>query len=90
VLHLMHAPTDGGRSEQLGTLHAAIAPLLRDGQAQGDVRCDYDVAFMTELVVGAYSMIMIQWAKDPGYPIRARLQETARFLGEAVSPPDGG
>jgi AcrR family transcriptional regulator len=87
VLHMMHAPTPAGGSEQLSTLQSSIAPLLRDGQAQGDVRDDHDVAFLTELIVGAYSMIVIQWAKDPGYPIRARLQETARFLGEAVAPP---
>ena len=88
VLHMMHAPPalDAG-SEQLATLQSAIAPLLRDGQARGDVRSDHDVAFLTELVVGAYCMIMIQWAKDPSYPIRARLRETARFLGEAVAPP---
>ena len=90
VLHMMHAPraVEAG-SEQLATLQSAIGPLLRDGQAQGDVRHDYDVTFLTELVVGAYCMIMIQWAKDPSYPIRARLQQTARFLGEAVAPPTG-
>ena len=90
VLHMMHAPraTETG-SGQLATLQSAIGPLLRDGQAQGDVRRDHDVAFLSELVVGSYCMIMIQWAKDPGYPIRARLQQTARFLGEAVSPPAG-
>jgi AcrR family transcriptional regulator len=88
VLHMMHAPPAAERgSEQLATLQSAIGPLLRDGQAQGDVRRDYDVAFLTELIVGAYCMIMIQWAKDPSHPIRARLRETARFLGEAVSPP---
>ena len=88
VLHMMHAaPAPKGGSQQLTTLQSAIGPLLREGQVQGDVRRDHDVAFMTELVVGAYCMIMIQWAKDPGYPIRERLQETARFLGDAVSPP---
>lgn len=88
VLHMMHAPPEAANgSEQLSTLQSAIGPLLRDGQEQGDVRRDHDVAFMTELIVGAFCMIMIQWAKDPGYPIRARLQETARFLGEAVAPP---
>jgi len=90
VLHMMRAtpPGDGaGGSEQLSTLQAALGGLLREGQAQGDVRRDHDVGFMTELVVGAYCMIMIQWAKDPSYPLRERLRETARFLGEAISPP---
>ncbi|MBW2312867.1 MAG: TetR/AcrR family transcriptional regulator [Deltaproteobacteria bacterium] len=88
VLHMMHAPPeDANGNEQFSTLQSAIGPLLRDGQEQGDVRRDHDVAFLTELIVGAFCMIMIQWAKDPSYPIRARLQETARFLGEAVAPP---
>ena len=88
VLHMMHAPPEAeGASEQFSTLQSAIGPLLRDGQEQGDVRRDHDVAFLTELIVGAFCMITIQWAKDPSYPIRARLRETARFLGEAVAPP---
>jgi len=90
VLHLMRATPAGdgaaAGSPQLSTLQAAIGSLLRDGQAQGDVRRDHDIAFLTELVVGAYCMIMIQWAKDPSYPLRERLEETARFLGEAVAP----
>jgi len=90
VVHMMHASSghEAGR-EQLAGLREAIAPLLRDGQAQGDVRRDHDVAFLTELIVGAYCMIVIQWAKDPAYPIRARLRQTAGFLGEAIAPPRG-
>jgi len=99
TLHMMRAqPAIGdGRSvgaagagrEQLSTLEAAIGALLRDGQAQGDVRGDHDVAFLTELIVGAYCMIMIQWAKDERYPVRERLRETACFLGRAISPTEG-
>ncbi len=88
VLHMMRASNGDGdpASQQLSTLHDAIGTLLVDGQAQGDVRDDYDVAFLADLVVGAYCMIMIQWAKAPDYPMRSRLQETARFLGDAISP----
>jgi AcrR family transcriptional regulator len=91
VLVMMRAqPAEGGGSQPLSTLHDAFGALLRDGQGQGDVRDDFGEAFLTELVVGAYCMIMIQWAKDPGYPLQERLGETARFLGEAVSPAGAG
>jgi AcrR family transcriptional regulator len=90
VLHLMRATPAGAAaaagSPQLSTLQAALGSLLREGQAQGDVRSDHDAGFLTELVVGAYCMIVIQWAKDPSYPLRERLEQTARFLGEAVAP----
>ncbi|NNL65221.1 MAG: TetR/AcrR family transcriptional regulator [Myxococcales bacterium] len=87
TLHMMRAqPPEPAGSEQLSTLQATLGGLLEDGQAQGDVRTDHDLGFLSELVVGAYCMIMIQWAKDPSYPLRERLSETARFLGEAIAP----
>lgn len=88
ALHLMRAaPTSSTGREQLNTMQASIGGLLEDGQAQGDVRRDHSIEFLADLVVGAYSMIVIQWAKDPSYPLRERLQQTARFLGEAIRPP---
>lgn len=85
----LHGLRTARHAKGFGTMQAAIADLLRDGQRAGDVREDHDLEFMAELVVGAYSMVMIQWAKDADYPVRARLRETARFLGEAVMPREG-
>jgi AcrR family transcriptional regulator len=82
------AQVDGIGPEQSRRLHAAFQALLEDGAAAGDLTHDHDAGFLTEMVVGAFITILLNWQSVEGYPVREHLEEAARFLGRAVSRPD--
>jgi AcrR family transcriptional regulator len=81
-------PPGGGRGE-MGRIHLAYQAIVRDGQLRGDVRTDLDVAVLAEMVFGAFAAIFTNWLNDPSYPIEQRAKDTARFVGEAISPREG-
>jgi AcrR family transcriptional regulator len=81
---------DGSGPEQTRRLHAAFRALLDDGAAAGELTDDHDVAFLTEMVVGAFIAILINWQSVEGYPVREHLDEAARFLGRAITRRETG
>jgi AcrR family transcriptional regulator len=76
---------DGSGPEQARRLHLAFRALLEDGAAAGELTEEHDVAFLTEMVVGAFVAILLNWQSVEGYPVREHLDEAARFLGKAIS-----
>jgi AcrR family transcriptional regulator len=79
------AQVDGSGSEKTRRLHASFSALLEDGAASGELTQDHDVAFLAEMVVGAFSAILLNWQSLEGYPLRQNLDEAARFLGRAIT-----
>jgi AcrR family transcriptional regulator len=79
------AQVDGSGPEQTRRLHAAFRALLEDGAAAGELTPDHDVAFLTEMVAGAFITILLNWQSVEGYPLREHLDEAARFVGRAIS-----
>jgi AcrR family transcriptional regulator len=75
--------------EQRRRLHAAFAALLRDGVRAGDVTGAYPVAVLSEVVVGAFTTLMLNWLAIDDYPVRARASAMARFLADALRVRDG-
>jgi len=65
---------------------ATLAPLVAAGQQQGDVRDDFGSAFLTEMIGAAYLSIVRNWRLDPAYDLHARIEDTARLLGDALRP----
>jgi len=71
-----------GRTEQ------ALVDLLQDGAKAGEVRKDYSVQLLAQLMVGAYTNILLLWLADPNhFPLHEKLQQTADFLAEAIAAP---
>lgn len=64
----------------------ALIRLLRDGIRRGDVREDYSAALLAQLIVGAYTNILLLWLANPEYNVRLKLRQSARFLGGAILP----
>ena len=87
ILEIMRNSPPGGNAEELSKLHAHFEAILRDGQADGDVREDSPVDFLAEMVLGGFNTVMNNWLNIPNYPIKDRLAQTAGFFAEAVSPP---
>jgi len=86
ILEIMKTTVPGSGAEELSKLHGLFGAILRDGQAAGDVRRDYGVEFLAEMVFGGFNTVMNNWLNIPRYPVDERLAQTAEFLAEAVSP----
>jgi AcrR family transcriptional regulator len=86
VIRLVH--DDRAEAEPSRRLHASFGTLLREGVRAGDVTRAHPVAALTEVVVGSFYALMLNWVGIDGYPIRARATAVARFLGDALAARD--
>jgi AcrR family transcriptional regulator len=87
VMHVIRLLQDRHTDqEQSRRLHASMAALVRDGIRAGDVTRAHPAAVVTEMIVGAFYAVMLNWLGVDGYPLRARAVGAARFLGDALAP----
>ena len=85
IIHAAHE--SGNEARQTRRLGAAFEALVREGAVHGDLTPDHDVQTLTEMVQGAFYVLMFNWANLEGYPLRAQALAAARFLGEAMTNP---
>ncbi len=83
IIHAAHE--SGSESEQARLLHDAFGAIVRDGVAAGDVGHRHDEDTLTELLIGAFYVLMLNWANLENYPLRERALATARLLGDALT-----
>ena len=83
VIRLVH--DDRAEAEPSRRLHASFGALLREGVRAGDVTRAHPIAALTEVVVGSFYALMLNWGSIDAYPIRARATSVARFLGDALA-----
>jgi len=83
IIHVAHQM--GAEPEQARRLHDAFGRLIEDGIAAGDVSRRHSTETMTEMVIGAFYVLMFDWAYLDGYPLGERAKAAANFLGEAVA-----
>jgi hypothetical protein len=67
-------------------LHAAFRGLVEDGLAQGDVPRRHDPQALTEMILGAYYVLIFSYANLDDFPIRERGEAAARILADALAP----
>jgi AcrR family transcriptional regulator len=85
IVHLISGDA-AERSEQVRRLHAAFRGLVEDGLAQRDVTRRHDPQALTELILGAYYVLIFNYANLDGFPIRERAHAAARILADALAP----
>jgi AcrR family transcriptional regulator len=73
------------RGAHMARFSGALVSLLRDGVAQGDVRTDYDISVLADVVAGTYLAVLLDWLGDPRFPLAPRLRAAAALLGEVVA-----
>lgn len=83
IIHVAHQI--GAEPEQARKLHDAFRRLIEEGIEAGDVSPRHSIDTVTEMVVGAYYVLMFDWAYLDGYPLRERAKAAAKFLGEAIA-----
>ncbi len=74
------------RSEQVRRLHAAFRGIVDDGLALGDVTRRHDPQALTEMILGAYYVLIFNYANLDDFPIHERGQAAARILADALAP----
>jgi AcrR family transcriptional regulator len=83
------AHEQGTEPEQARKLQAAFGAIVRTGLAAGDLRSRHSAETLTEMLMGAFYVLMFNWANLPDYPLQARAAETARFLSDAMTDESG-
>ena len=74
------------RSEQVRRLHAAFLGIVEDGLALGDVTRRHDPQTLTEMILGAYYVLIFNYANLDDFPVRERGHAAARILADALAP----
>lgn len=74
------------RSHQVRRLHTAFRGIVEDGIALGDVTRRHDPQALTEMILGAYYVLIFNYANLDDFPIHERGQAAARILADALAP----
>jgi len=74
----------GSEGEQQRVLYEAFADVIRTGRAKGDVVGGHSIESQAELVLGAFYVLMFNWAHIDGYPLRRRARAAARLLADVL------
>ena len=83
IIHVAHE--SGTEGEQARRLHHAFRALVRDGRSAGDVATTHSLEIQTDMLIGAFYALMLNWANLDGYPLRRQALAAARFLGDALT-----
>jgi AcrR family transcriptional regulator len=87
MIHVAHET--GTEHEQAQLLHEAFGALIAEGVAAGDLTTTHAPETLTEMLMGAFYVLMFNWANLDDYPIRERARATAKFLaGSMARGPD--
>lgn len=85
LVHVVNESAD--KSTHARKLHDAFAEIVRDGLDAGEVTEEHDPETLTEMILGAYYVLMFNYANLDNYSIRQHAASVARFLGDAIAPP---
>jgi AcrR family transcriptional regulator len=88
LVHVVHE--SGSRSEQARRLHDAFGAIVADGLAAGDVTRRHDAETLTEMIMGAYYVLIFNYANLDDFPLADQAAAVARFLGDALAPNSAG
>jgi AcrR family transcriptional regulator len=83
IIHVAHE--SGTEGEQARRLHQAFRALVRDGRSAGDVATTHSLEIQTDMLIGAFYALMLNWANLDGYPLRRQALAAARFLSDALT-----
>lgn len=87
LTEIIHAAQQSPQEpEHARRLHDAFGTLVREGVKTGDVTRKHSVQTLTEMILGAYYVLMFDWANLDEYPIARRARAAARFLADALAP----
>jgi AcrR family transcriptional regulator len=84
IIHVSQTQRSG--SENARVLRDAFGALIADGLAAGDVTRAHSRETLTDMLLGAFYVLMFNWAHLEGYALKRQALAAARFLGDAMAP----
>jgi len=84
LVHVIHA--SDRRSDEARRLHEAFGAIVADGLESGDVTRRHDAETLTEMILGAYYVLIFNYANLDEFPLAEQARAVARFLGDALAP----
>jgi AcrR family transcriptional regulator len=79
-----------GSEAKARALRSAFGALVADGIAAGDVARAHSRETLTDMILGAFYVLMFNWAHLEGYALRRQALAAARFLGDALAASPAG
>lgn len=83
MVHVAHE--SGADHEQARQLHDGFGSLIAEGLAAGDLEDTHEPETLTDMLMGAFYVLMFNWANLDDYPIREQARATARFLADSMA-----
>ncbi len=83
VVHVVNESPD--KSLHARKLHNAFGAIVEEGLENGEVTRRHDAETLTEMILGAYYVLMFNYANLDDYPIQRQAGAVARFLADALS-----
>ena len=79
----------GNETQQVVKLRQAFGSIVWDGRALADVREDQDPETQTEMLMGAFYVLMFHAAHVDDYRLAERAVASATFLADSMTPSKG-
>lgn len=70
-------------------LHSIFRGFLESGVPRGDVR-EEELDALTEVLLGAYTSLMLGWVHFDAYPVQRRAEEIVLLLARTLAPQGAG
>jgi AcrR family transcriptional regulator len=87
VTELVHVLSEGeGRSERATMLLDAFGAIVQGGLEAGEITRRHAPETLTEMILGAYYVLMFNYANLEAFPIAPHAEASARFLADALAP----
>jgi len=67
-------------------MHGAMGQLIKSGIIRGDVRNDYPIELLIQILFGSYLYALLTWLSAQQHSLAENLEETAIFLAESIAP----
>jgi len=84
LVHVVHE--SGSRSEEARRIHDAFGAIVADGLAAREVTRRHDAETLTEMILGAYYVLIFNYANLDDFPLADQAAAVARFLADALAP----
>lgn len=84
IVQIVHA--SGEPSADARKLHDAVGLLVADGLEAGEVTTRHDPETLTEMIIGAYYVLIFNFVNLEGFAVRKQAESVARFLADAFQP----
>lgn len=78
--------TPNGPHPYLERLIEPFVALIEQGQRAGEIRNDYDAAFLAQMAVGMMNSAITNWLANPDYPVESGLVDAAEFALVTLRP----